>query len=81
MAEISNFIKTIMAEDLESGKVSGIITRFPPEPNAYLHIGHARALVTNFELAKSFGGFRRQVRLLTRNTLVVQAVVLRDRIV
>ena len=57
MEEISNFIKTIMAEDLESGKVSGIITRFPPEPNAYLHIGHARALVTNFELAKGFGGY------------------------
>lgn len=57
MEEISNFIKTIMAEDLASGKVKGIVTRFPPEPNAYLHIGHARALVTNFELAKGFGGY------------------------
>lgn len=56
MEEISNFIKTIMKNDLESGKVSSITTRFPPEPNAYLHIGHARALVTNFELAASFGG-------------------------
>jgi glutaminyl-tRNA synthetase len=56
MEEISNFIKTIMTNDLESGKVDKIVTRFPPEPNAYLHIGHARALVTNFELAKSFGG-------------------------
>ena len=55
--EISNFIKTEMINDLESGKVKEIITRFPPEPNAYLHIGHARALVTNFELAKSFGGY------------------------
>ena len=55
--EISNFIKTIMKEDLESGKVDSIITRFPPEPNAYLHIGHARAIITNFELAKSFGGY------------------------
>ena len=55
--EISNFIKTIMKEDLESGKVESIITRFPPEPNAYLHIGHARAIITNFELAKSFGGY------------------------
>jgi len=52
----SNFIKTIMEEDLASGKVHGIITRFPPEPNAYLHIGHARAIVTNFELARHFGG-------------------------
>lgn len=57
MEEMSNFIKTIMAEDLKSGKVDGIVTRFPPEPNAYLHIGHARALVTNFELAKGFGGY------------------------
>ena len=48
MSEISNFIKTIMAEDLESGKVSSIVTRFPPEPNAYLHIGHASSkFVTN----------------------------------
>ena len=57
MEEMSNFIKTIMTEDLKSGKVDGIVTRFPPEPNAYLHIGHARALVTNFELAKGFGGY------------------------
>lgn len=55
--EINNFIKTIMEDDLNSGKVSEIITRFPPEPNAYLHIGHARAMVTNFELAASFGGY------------------------
>jgi glutaminyl-tRNA synthetase len=53
----SNFIKTIMEEDLNSGKVTKIITRFPPEPNAYLHIGHARAIITNFELARHFGGY------------------------
>lgn len=52
----SNFIKTIMEEDLKNHKVTEIITRFPPEPNAYLHIGHARAIITNFELANSFGG-------------------------
>ncbi len=52
----SNFIKTIMEEDLKSGKVKEIVTRFPPEPNAYLHIGHARAIITNFELAKYFSG-------------------------
>ncbi len=56
MEEISNFIKTIMKNDLESGKCKSIMTRFPPEPNAYLHIGHARAMITNFELAQSFGG-------------------------
>jgi len=54
--ENSNFIKNIMKTELEEGKVDHILTRFPPEPNAYLHIGHARAIVTNFELAKSFGG-------------------------
>lgn len=56
MTEISNFIKTIMASDLESGRVNEIVTRFPPEPNAFLHIGHARAIITNFELAKAFNG-------------------------
>ena len=57
MREINNFIKTIMKKDLEEGKVTQIITRFPPEPNAYLHIGHARAIVNDFELAKAFGGY------------------------
>ncbi|HOI46205.1 MAG TPA: glutamine--tRNA ligase/YqeY domain fusion protein [Bacilli bacterium] len=56
MDQTSNFIKTIMAEDLASKKHTEIITRFPPEPNAYLHIGHARAIITNFELARVFGG-------------------------
>ena len=57
MEEISNFIKTIMEKDLEEGRVKQIVTRFPPEPNAYLHIGHARAIVNDFELAKCFGGY------------------------
>lgn len=56
MKDQSNFIKTIMENDLESGKHDKIITRFPPEPNGFLHIGHARAIVTNFELAKVFNG-------------------------
>jgi len=57
MQEINNFIKTIMENDLKSGKVNQIITRFPPEPNAYLHIGHARAIINDFELAQVFGGY------------------------
>ncbi len=56
MNDNSNFIKTIMKNELESGVVDHILTRFPPEPNAYLHIGHARAIITNFELAKFFNG-------------------------
>ena len=52
----SNFIKTIMENDIQTKKHTNIITRFPPEPNGFLHIGHARAIVINFELAKHFGG-------------------------
>ena len=56
MTEINNFIKTIMEKDLEAGRVDHICTRFPPEPNAYLHIGHARAIVNDFGLAEAFHG-------------------------
>ncbi|KZE64860.1 glutamine--tRNA ligase [Fictibacillus phosphorivorans] len=52
----SNFIKTIIQNDLESGKHKKIVTRFPPEPNGYLHIGHAKSIVINFGLADEFGG-------------------------
>ncbi|KKB37152.1 glutamine--tRNA ligase/YqeY domain fusion protein [Bacillus thermotolerans] len=52
----SNFIKTIIKEDLESGKRDQVITRFPPEPNGYLHIGHAKSIVINFGLADEFNG-------------------------
>ncbi|MCD6581339.1 MAG: glutamine--tRNA ligase/YqeY domain fusion protein [Desulfuromusa sp.] len=53
---ISNFIRTIITEDLQSGKRSQVITRFPPEPNGYLHIGHAKSFSLNFGLAEDFGG-------------------------
>lgn len=52
----SNFIKNIVIHDLEIGKHKEIITRFPPEPNGYLHIGHAKSIVLNFELADEFKG-------------------------
>ncbi len=51
-----NFIKNIITEDLKNGKVSKVITRFPPEPNGYLHIGHAKAIWISFTLADEFGG-------------------------
>lgn len=51
-----NFIKNIITEDLKSGKVQTVVTRFPPEPNGYLHIGHAKAIWIDFTLADEFGG-------------------------
>ncbi|MGG6313396.1 glutamine--tRNA ligase/YqeY domain fusion protein [Paenibacillus macerans] len=51
-----NFIKSIISEDLKTGKVQKVVTRFPPEPNGYLHIGHAKAIWINFALADEFGG-------------------------
>ncbi len=52
----SNFIRNIVISDLESGKHKEITTRFPPEPNGYLHIGHAKSITLNFELADEFNG-------------------------
>ena len=52
----TNFIRNIVIKDLESGKHDRIITRFPPEPNGHLHIGHAKSICLNFGLAAEFGG-------------------------
>ncbi len=52
----ANFLRAIVAEDLKSGKHKTIVTRFPPEPNGYLHIGHAKSICLNFGLARDFGG-------------------------
>ena len=51
-----NFIEEIISQDLASGKHKSILTRFPPEPNGYLHIGHAKSICLNFGLAETFGG-------------------------
>lgn len=54
--ETLNFIEEIVAGDLKSGKHKSITTRFPPEPNGYLHIGHAKSICLNFGIAKKYGG-------------------------
>jgi len=52
-----NFIEEIIENDLNSGKYKTLVTRFPPEPNGYLHIGHAKAICLNFGLTQKFGGY------------------------
>ncbi len=56
MAEAQNFIEQIIDEDLASGRVTQVQTRFPPEPNGYLHIGHAKSMFVNFGTAQKYGG-------------------------
>jgi len=55
-ATVSNFIRSIIDADLASGKHDSIVTRFPPEPNGYLHIGHAKSICLNFGLAQDYNG-------------------------
>lgn len=54
--EPSDFIRDIVAKDLSAGKYPQVVTRFPPEPNGYLHIGHAKSICLNFGIAKEFNG-------------------------
>jgi glutaminyl-tRNA synthetase len=54
--ERSDFIRDIVAADLREGRIDTVVTRFPPEPNGYLHIGHAKSICLNFGIATEFGG-------------------------
>jgi len=61
----SDFIRDIIAADLAAGRHKTVVTRFPPEPNGYLHIGHAKSICLNFGVAQEFGG-RCHLRFETR---------------
>ncbi len=56
MAEATNFIEQIINDELENGVVKSVYTRFPPEPNGYLHIGHAKSICLNFGIKEKYGG-------------------------
>jgi len=56
MSKSKNFLQTIVEQDLQSGKYKNIVTRFPPEPNGFPHIGHAKSIFINFGIAKEFNG-------------------------
>ena len=51
-----DFVRDIVQADLDAGRVQSVVTRFPPEPNGYLHIGHAKSICLNFGIATEFGG-------------------------
>src|SRR5437762_12536942 len=51
-----DFVREIIEDDLRSGRHQSVITRFPPEPNGYLHIGHAKSICLNFGVANEYGG-------------------------
>src|SRR5574339_691979 len=55
-ADRNDFIRDIIDEDLRAGRVTRVATRFPPEPNGYLHIGHAKAICVDFGIARDYGG-------------------------
>ncbi len=55
-SEKSDFVRDIVTSDLREGRIDGVVTRFPPEPNGYLHIGHAKSICLNFGIATEFGG-------------------------
>ena len=62
-AESRNFIEQIIDKDLETGRFDHVQTRFPPEPNGYLHIGHAKSILLNYGLAKEYNGKKKILKI------------------
>ena len=72
-----NFLEEIIEADLASGKCESVMTRFPPEPNGYLHIGHAKSICINFGLAKKYGGKITLIGLCTDICVISNAMLLK----
>ena len=74
----SNFLRDIIDADLAAGRHSQVVTRFPPEPNGYMHIGHAKAIHDNFTIARDYRGLFRlrfdDTNPLTEETRFVEAI-------
>ena len=73
-----NFLEDIIEQDLKEGKYQSIVTRFPPEPNGYLHMGHATAICLNFGLTKKYPGYTNlrfdDTNPLTEDTEYVESI-------
>ena len=73
-----NFLEDIIEHDLKEGKYQSIVTRFPPEPNGYLHMGHATAICLNFGLTKKYPGYTNlrfdDTNPLTEDTEYVESI-------
>ena len=72
-----DFIREIIADDIDSGRHDGIVTRFPPEPNGYLHIGHGKSMCLNFGAAAEFHG-RCHLRFDDTNPATVTPTILQQ---
>ena len=78
-ARPSDFIRDIVTKHVSEGKYPQIHTRFPPEPNGYLHIGHAKSICLNFGIAREFGGMAESVRPVSISSLKSREAVARLR--